>query len=47
MKTKKFNEIEIKAGYLLVVKTGEETHNMTVIPDDTDSLACATPPSKH
>lgn len=40
---KKFKDIEIKAGYLLVVKTGEKTHNMTVIPNDDDELGLITP----
>lgn len=40
---KNFKDIEIKAGYLLVVKTGEKTHNMTVLPNYRDSLGCCTP----
>ena len=45
----KIRDIEIKDGYLLVVKTGDEIHNMTVIssmfPNDGD-LGCVTP-HKH
>ena len=45
---KTIHGIEIKDGYLLVVKTGEETHNMTVVscrrrPFDSEELGCATP----
>jgi hypothetical protein len=44
---KKFKDIKIKAGYLLVVETSGERHNMTVIPDRDDDLGCSTPPQKH
>lgn len=37
---------EIKDGYLLVVKTRGEIHNMTVVNDSDDELGCVTP-NKH
>lgn len=49
---KTIHGIEIKDGYLLVVKTGEETHNMTVVSCRRslfgleDQLGCVTP-KKH
>lgn len=42
----KIQGIEIKDGYLLVVKTGDETHNMTVVRYYDDDLGCVTP-HKH
>lgn len=42
----KIQGIEIKDGYLLVVKTSGEVHNMTVVSNDEDDLGCVTP-SKH
>ena len=43
----KINGIEIKDGYLLVVKTKNEIHNMTVVSSSyRDTLACVTP-QKH
>lgn len=44
--TMKIHGIEIKEGYLLVVKTKDEIHNMTVTTNSRDQLACVTPP-KH
>jgi hypothetical protein len=37
---------EIKDGYLLVVETHGEKHNMTVVHNDNDELGCVTP-DKH
>ena len=45
----KIQDIEIKDGYLLVVKTGDETHNMTVVSschEGDETLGCTTP-GKH
>ena len=42
----KIQGIEIKDGYLLVVKTKDEIHNMTVVSNSRNELACVTPP-KH
>jgi hypothetical protein len=42
----KINGIEIKDGYLLVVETDGEIHNMTVVHDHSGNLGCVTP-EKH
>lgn len=42
----KLHGIEIKDGYLLVVKTKDEIHNMTVVSNSGNELACVTP-HKH
>jgi hypothetical protein len=39
----KIQGIEIKDGYLLVVKSSGEVHNMTVANDKDDELGCFTP----
>lgn len=39
----KIHGLEIKDGYLLVVKTGDKVHNMTVAHNHDGKLACVTP----